>query len=148
MRSAPAEATTNAVAAAAGASPGTLYQFFGNKQAVAEALVERYLERLAAAHGEALDESVAELPLADMLRRIVDPIIAFDWANPGFHVLLSDPGVTPEIAGAKAPLQEAMFRRVDAILALRAPGMPDAELPSVAAEVRDALHGYLAPHFP
>ena len=39
-------ATTNAIAARAGMSPGSLYQFFPNKDAIAEALADRFAERL------------------------------------------------------------------------------------------------------
>ncbi|WP_207943797.1 helix-turn-helix domain-containing protein, partial [Actinomadura sp. KC345] len=35
-------ATTNRIAAAAGISPGSLYQFFPNKEAIAEALADRF----------------------------------------------------------------------------------------------------------
>ncbi|HLU26796.1 MAG TPA: TetR/AcrR family transcriptional regulator [Glycomyces sp.] len=164
-------ATTNAIAARAGASPGTLYQFFKNKEAIAEALMARYVEHLRAAHGEALDTSVARLPLDRMLDRIVDPLIAFDRANPGFYALLVDPHLPAELAGAKRPAQELMFERVDEILRERAPALPqgerrltaevavhlfrgllpmimgatEAELPRVSAETKRALHGYLAP---
>ncbi len=43
-------ATTNAISKYAGVSPGTFYQFFPNKQAVAEALAARYVERLQEIH--------------------------------------------------------------------------------------------------
>lgn len=164
-------ATTNAIAARAGASPGTLYQFFKNKEAIAEALMARYVEHLRRAHGEAFDLSVARLPLDRMLDRIVDPLIAFDRANPGFYALLSDPHLSPELAGAKKPAQKLMFERVDAMLEARAPGLQpeerrltaevavhlfrgllpmimaadEAELPRVSDETKRALHGYLAP---
>ncbi|OWY61551.1 hypothetical protein B7486_63205, partial [cyanobacterium TDX16] len=35
-------ATTNLIASEAGISPGSLYQFFANKEAIAEALAARY----------------------------------------------------------------------------------------------------------
>jgi len=166
-----AKASTNAIAAAAGASPGTLYQFFKNKQEIAEALMARYVERLYAAHGEAFAVGDAQLPLPELLDRVLDPIVAFDRANPGFHVLLADPGVTPELANAKRPAQELMFRSLDAIFAERSPGLPpekrtltvavaihmfrgllpmimaatENELPRVVAETKQALHAYLAP---
>ncbi len=38
--------TTNAIAARAGMSPGSLYQFFENKEAIAAGLAARYLDRL------------------------------------------------------------------------------------------------------
>lgn len=164
-------ATTNAIAARAGASPGTLYQFFRNKEAIAEALLDRYVEHLRLAHGEAFDPSVARLPLDRMLDRILDPLIAFDRANPGFHALLADPHLPRELAGAKKPAQKLMLERVEAILEARAPGLPpqerrltaevavhlfrgllpmimaaaETELPRVGAETKRALHGYLAP---
>lgn len=166
-----ARASTNAIAATAGASPGTLYQFFKNKQAIAEALMARYVARLEAAMGEAFSGDPTGLPLDALLDQILDPIIAFDRAHPGFHALLADPGVTPELADAKRPTQMLMFTNLDRILGARAPELPaaeramtvqvavhmfrgmlplvvaatDAELPRVAAEVKRALSAYLAP---
>jgi AcrR family transcriptional regulator len=166
-----AKASTNAIAAAAGASPGTLYQFFKNKEAIAEALMARYVERLRAAHGEAFNPSVAELPLEEMLDRIIDPVVAFDRANPGFYALLSDPQLSPELASAKKPAQKLMFEQLDKILGKRAPGLEparrartaevavhlfrgilplimdaaDEELPALVAETKEVLFGYLSP---
>lgn len=166
-----AKASTNAIAAAAGASPGTLYQFFKNKEAIAEALTARYVERLRAAHGEAFDPAVAALPLEAMLDRIIDPVVAFDRANPGFYALQSDPTLSPEFASAKRPAQNLMFQRLDQILAERAPGLEpaqrprtaevavhlfrgmlplimnaaEADLPALVAETKEVLFAYLAP---
>jgi AcrR family transcriptional regulator len=47
-------ATTNAIAARAEISPGSLYQFFPNKEAIAEALAARYVAELQATHNAAL----------------------------------------------------------------------------------------------
>nr|WP_255671608.1 TetR/AcrR family transcriptional regulator [Glycomyces amatae] len=165
-----AKASTNAIAAAAGASPGTLYQFFRNKEQIAEALTARYLERLRAAHGEAFDLAVAELPMEAMLDRIIDPVVAFDRANPGFYALLSDPHLSKELASAKRPAQKVMFEQLDKILERRAPDLPpekrtrtaevavhlfrgllpmimaasETELPAVVTETKAALRAYLA----
>ncbi|WP_198587141.1 TetR/AcrR family transcriptional regulator [Glycomyces xiaoerkulensis] len=163
-------ATTNAIAARAGASPGTLYQFFENKEAIAESLMARYVERLREAHGAAFAPEVAKLPLDRMLDRVIDPLIAFDRAHPAFYALLADPDLSPELAGAKRPAQRVMFERIDAILEARAPDLPPAkraltaqvavhlfrgllplvmdatdDLPEVTAELKRALHAYLAP---
>lgn len=166
-----AKAGTNAIAAAAGASPGTLYQFFKNKEAIAEALTARYVERLRAAHGEAFDPAVASLPLEEMLDRVIDPVVAFDRANPGFFALQSDPTLSPEFASAKRPAQKLMFQRLDQILAERAPGLEpeqrqrtaevavhlfrgmlplimnaaEADVPALVAETKEVLFAYLSP---
>ena len=51
--------TTHAIAARAGVSVGTLYQYFPNRDAVAGALVLRAMERLLAAMRRGLEECVA-----------------------------------------------------------------------------------------
>ncbi|MGC3944533.1 MAG: TetR/AcrR family transcriptional regulator [Chryseolinea sp.] len=48
--------TTNAVAQQAGVSIGTLYQYFGDKQALLDALVQRHLDTLATRVQASLDE--------------------------------------------------------------------------------------------
>lgn len=53
--------STNRIAAEAGISPGSLYQYFGNKDAVITAIVERYsdelAERITAALADRFDET-------------------------------------------------------------------------------------------
>ena len=66
-------ATTNAIAARAGVSPGTLYQFFPNKQAIAEALANAYAAKDQALHESVLNLGDAEVPLRDLIDRLGDP---------------------------------------------------------------------------
>jgi AcrR family transcriptional regulator len=61
--------TTNAIAARAGASIGSLYQYFPDKQAIVRALVEREFERVEAARPVTIDGDGAK---ADIVRAIVD----------------------------------------------------------------------------
>jgi AcrR family transcriptional regulator len=164
-------ASTNRIAARAGISPGSLYQFFANKEAIGEALSARLAERMGEAHAAAFDGAdVADLPLDDLLDRILDPLIAFSLANPGAKALLAGPDAPTQLAAAR-PLQEALLGRVAAVIGARAPGLPDVERNRVAlvavqivrsmtgaiaaatgeersalvAELKRALKGYLAP---
>src|SRR5271168_5137136 len=69
------QSTTNAIAAKAGVSPGTLYQFFPNKQAIAEALANAYAAKNQALHESVFELSAAEVPLRDLIDRLVDPFL-------------------------------------------------------------------------
>ncbi|WP_067471700.1 TetR/AcrR family transcriptional regulator [Actinomadura hibisca] len=165
-------ATTNAIAAAAGVSPGSLYQFFGNKEAVARALADRFVSEMRAAHAAAFDElDHAALDLDELIDRMADPIVAFNIANPGFKALFARPDMPPGLAAAARPIQAALLGRVERMLEVRAPDLPSddrartarvliqlfqAMVPLVtstegderAASVREmkkVLRGYLAP---
>lgn len=116
-------ATTNAIAARAGISPGSLYQFFPNKEAIAEALTERYVEQLEATHDAALDLKVAHLPLGALIDHIVDPLVEFNVSNPSFQALLSGSDVSPRLATLTQDLHEAVLERIEAIIAARAPSL-------------------------
>ncbi|WP_433830696.1 TetR/AcrR family transcriptional regulator [Actinoplanes sp. CA-015351] len=159
--------STNAIAARAGISPGSLYQYFPNKEAIAEALSRRLLEQMREAHATAFDPSeAAALPLPDLLDRVVDPLVAFNVANPGAKVLIG----AGTIAGAQ-PLHQAVSGRVAALVSLKFPGLPEPDvrrtamvavqivaalMPSIVAaaeperaalvtELKRALLGYLTP---
>jgi len=148
-------ATTNGIAARAGMSPGSLYQFFRNKEAIAEALAARYAEQIRATH---------------LIDRVVDPMIAFNVANPAAHVLLNGADLSPPLAARTRQLHEAALQRTEALVAARAPHLPPRErarvaevtfqvfkglLPSVLAsgreraalvqELKAVLHRYLEP---
>jgi len=161
-------ATTNAIAARAGVSPGSLYQFFDNKEAIAEALAMRYVEQLRALQTWPAE---ARLPLDVVLDRLVDPLVAFNEANPAFQTLLHGPDVPSAVARATERLHREALGHVDALLAALAPGLSaedrrrravvckhlaKALLPLIlaagpperqrlAGELKLVLRGYLAP---
>jgi AcrR family transcriptional regulator len=164
-------ATTNAVAARAGVSPGTLYQFFPNKDALAEGLAARFAERLRATREAAFAPEVAALPLDALLDRVVDPLVAFYLAQPGFLALFAGSDASPRLAAVTQEFHEGVVERAERIVAARAPALPRdkrrrcarvsvqlvrALLPLVAAadpaeraamvdELKAVLRGYLAP---
>lgn len=163
-------ATTNAIAARAGMSPGSLYQFFPSKDAIAEALAARYAEQFQAAHDLALAPSVAFLPLDALLDRVVDPLVAVNVANPGFQALYAGADLSPRLAALTRRLHEAVLERVETALAIRTPTLAaeqraryarvsvqlvkallslivaadDAERAALVGELKRALRGYLA----
>ncbi|MBE1531970.1 TetR/AcrR family transcriptional regulator [Actinomadura algeriensis] len=117
-------ATTNKIAAAAGISPGSLYQFFPNKEAIAEALADRFTAQMGGAHRTAFTAGdLAAEPLADLIDRIVDPLLAFNIANPGFKALFARADMPSGLTAASRPIQDALLGRVEGILAARAPGL-------------------------
>ncbi len=77
-----AGATTNRIAEAAGASVGTLYEYFRNKEAVYDALIEREIERLVQA---ILAEGLAlEAPVEEILDRILRSAMSALHYGPDF----------------------------------------------------------------
>lgn len=70
-----AGASTNRIARAAGVSPGSLYQYFANKEAVVAAITARLIGEFANDMGPVLRET-SSLPPADAVRGILDGALA------------------------------------------------------------------------
>lgn len=166
-----AKATTNAIAKQAGVSPGTLYQFFANKEALADALAERYRGELAAAHRKAFDPAAAQLPLPELVDRMIRPMVEVNLANPGFKALFGSADLPERLTAPTRALQQAVTGKVAEVLAARAPMLAPDQLQTSAAvatqifaallgtivssppatretwitELNRALTGYLAP---
>jgi len=85
------EATTIHIAAEAGISPGSLYQFFANKEEIAQALAIRYTEELQEARNTSFSDEATALPFPLWLDTYVDTLIAFHLSHPAFHILICAP---------------------------------------------------------
>ncbi|BCJ63166.1 TetR/AcrR family transcriptional regulator [Polymorphospora rubra] len=139
-------ATTNAIAARAGISPGSLYQFFRNKEAIAQALSERLVEGTRKAHGAAFaDRPVAGLPLDELIDLMLDPLIEFNVSNPGAKTLFGNTDMPAQLAAATRPLHEAVTRRVTAVITARAPHLAPAAAERTATVVVQIVKGMMPP---
>jgi AcrR family transcriptional regulator len=76
-------ASTNRIAATAGVSPGSLYQYFPNKDAIVAAVVDRYSDALAAAVAATLAQSF-DRPAAEYVRRSIAALLGALDVHPEF----------------------------------------------------------------
>ena len=121
-------ATTNAIAAEAGISPGSLYQFFDDKSHIARVLGERYAVEVTALHRSALSEVDERTPLPEVLDHILDPIVAFKNSHTAFLALFARPDLPESLLGPVASVDRAFADRVATILQTRNPDRSTAEL--------------------
>jgi AcrR family transcriptional regulator len=101
--------TTNEIAAVAGVSVGSLYQYFPNKLAIAEAIRQRHLDEVLVAlsgSGEGDSEAVA---LDQRVERFVDGVIAAHSVDQALHRVLVDE--VPLAARSSYPEFEAQYQR-------------------------------------
>lgn len=109
-------ATTNRIAAKAGVSPGSLYQYFTNKSDVVEALAQRYLIWYAEVRGAAVTPRLGDRPIPEAVDQWVDPLIEFNMAHPAAKFLLAGADLSPELAVATKDLHAALRDQVEILV--------------------------------
>lgn len=130
--------TTNAIAAEAGISPGSLYQYFADKQAIATALWQRYADRLQAAHAPAPEFDPMTASLAELTDRLIDPAFALKVRHRDFAKLLAHadgPGLE-RIQQTNTEFEQ----RIQQILRRRNPDLPSATVANCTAMVFAIFH--------
>lgn len=117
--------TTNAVAARAGISIGSIYQFYPNKDALVTALAEAYHAEIRGLYDRLFAEMNPRAPLPELIDHLVDPLVAYNAAKPGFESLFcSTLSPLKQMAAVDALRAEIIDRTVQVFAAL-CPGMDD-----------------------
>ena len=116
-------ATTNLIASRAGISPGSLYQYFASKQAIAESLAGRCLAQLAETQAGVFDDDLATISLDELVDRVIDPMLAFNLAHPGAKALLVGGGLSPELTASTQRLHNALCGQTEVLIGMRTPGL-------------------------
>ncbi|MET8449784.1 TetR family transcriptional regulator [Streptomyces sp. NPDC005209] len=117
-------ASTNAIAREAGVSPGTLYQFFPNKEAIAIELGDQLMHRMRETYGEALAPVDPATPLAEAVAAAVDRFIAFNTEHPVFFTLMHGTDIPGRIAEEHDALHSTLVGRIEGLLSSLLPDTP------------------------
>ncbi|MFJ9825983.1 TetR/AcrR family transcriptional regulator [Streptomyces sp. NPDC101160] len=110
-------ASTNAIAREASVSPGTLYQYFPNKEAIALELGDRLLAEMRAAHGQAFTPANLGLPLPELVDAVLDPLIEFNCQHPVLLALMHGSEIPGRIAEEHDALHASMLAAVGELMA-------------------------------
>ncbi|MDQ2709906.1 MAG: TetR/AcrR family transcriptional regulator [Actinomycetota bacterium] len=108
-------ATTNRIAFRAGASIGSLYEFFPNKQALAQALADRYVDQL----GAVIEERMVNDPERtgeQLVDSIVNALNDFWQRHPAVVPLLRGSLGAPALLAAGEQLRVALVGHIETIL--------------------------------
>lgn len=136
-------ATTNLIASRASVSPGTLYQFYPNKEALAEALAAQYAVELEGLHTRVFRGSIATIPLSDLVDATVDPFLDFHRRAPAFEALFLAAAVSPELAGRIRVLHDTVASRLIALFEQRTPEAESEDLRLLAETSVGIFRGLL-----
>lgn len=136
-------ATTNAIAAQAGTSIGSIYHFFPNKDAIVVALSERYGQQMRAVSEQTLSPAISALPMSVMMTGIVNQLAAFHEHNPAYahvyHATMNP--VQPSCRDLE--LHGAIEAMVATLLRHRSPNLSDAEITASAKVYVETVHTLL-----
>ncbi|MBF2020791.1 MAG: TetR family transcriptional regulator [Hydrococcus sp. C42_A2020_068] len=132
--------TTNAIAARAQVSIGSLYQFFPDKAAILKALVTRYGELL---HQQlvTLDSiELTKLPLSVYVDCLIDTTNRFFSEHPGYHaIFIEAQGMMPELAIIEDAADAQLIKDLATSLAQRAARLETADYEAIAFVVVKAI---------
>ncbi len=118
--------STNHIAAEAGIPIGSLYQFFANKHAIAQALVERYVASIEEAFAS-LPKNIETMSPAELVNAIFDSLLVVTQKQSGLHAMLMATSEESEIGKISAPIRNLLRDQIERMLAARAPWMSAAD---------------------
>jgi AcrR family transcriptional regulator len=135
--------TTKHVADRAGIAVGSIYHWFPDKTALANALAERYLNELLALYEvELVDDPTVATPL--LIARVTDVLSTFVTSNPAFITLLVNAFAPGGETSPGERLRVGMFTLVHALVEARAPGVPESEAEAVTDTIVSVTHALMA----
>lgn len=131
-------ATTNLVAARAGVPVGTLYRWFPDKAALAEALTDRYLGRLMTLYADLLSNVEPGERIGDFIPRVIGRLIEETAEHKALPALLVSAMVPGSRSSAGKRMRAGLEGHIRGLIEVRVPGVTD-EIRDRTAEVAVTL---------
>ena len=135
--------TTEAIAAAAGTSIGSLYQFFPGKKAIFVTLAERLMERENALFEEVVAEAQGR-PWDELVEAVVDAFAHLQDTEPAWRAVWSSHlALVGEVAETGERYQRRIVERRAAILGGYAPALSEERRETVATTLVETVAAML-----
>jgi len=119
--------TTSKLAKRAGISVGSFYQYFADKEAVFQALGDRYLVEMRRKIDAMFPPDALYAPLEVLVGRSVDMLVVHAAEHKQLHELMESGWVSPEMRALTVAMNEEIERKIGEILAHRTPQMQASE---------------------
>ncbi|ANY24884.1 MULTISPECIES: TetR/AcrR family transcriptional regulator [Gordonia] len=112
-----AEVTTNRIAEKAGVSVGSIYQYFGDKQAIFDELARRHLDDADRAMTAVLDDNpVGSSPWPEVLRAVIEVAVRENSTHGRAHGRLRELADPARLAAGYTALVDTLIARLTAYL--------------------------------
>ena len=125
--------TTNEIAARSRTSIGSLYQFFPNKEAILQAIVERYRIELREMYDSHFTPEVLRRPLPQLMDFLIDSLMEFSRSHQSSIIVMMHVQPGERHIPAIQDLREDWIARLDAILEVHHPDLNPADRKLYAA---------------
>ncbi len=135
--------TTEAIAERAGASIGSLYQFFPNKRALFDAVARRHLERASSLFDALLAAAQAGATWRDVLTGAIDGFAALDESDPNLRAVWRNWHHATGFIDEGEALNRAFARRAEAVLERHLKPMPRAKRALIATMLVESVTAML-----
>ena len=119
-------ATTDMIAKQAQTAIGSLYDFFPNKEAIAQRLCEQFCDDLRVLFEGILTDELVQVPLSQLIDDILDPLVQYHQTHPGFQALWLQSQGDPRLARMHQDLTEVLTRKTAWVFARRYPKLDEA----------------------
>ena len=136
-------ATTNAIAAEAGISPGSLYQYFSDRIDILHAVVRDYLTRLAEVYATVWPTIDATTPRREMIAALLVPLAEFKRANATFAMIYAHPNLPESLRQEVDGVNQTFATRLVDLLTTRNPNLPREDLELAARQATTLFRGSL-----
>lgn len=115
--------TTDEIAARANTSVGGLYRFFPDKQAIFQAVLDRYLNQLRELSAALHTEEAMQVPLDIYVNQLVDGFDQFVSANPGFRTVFVQSRLISTTVAMNAAFNQELAQQFTVYFAARNPSL-------------------------
>ena len=133
--------STNKIAARAGVAIGSIYQYFSNKEALIDALIEDRLQRMEALSADRL-EALSANSFPEAAEEMLRATVAFHEAEPALAGLLASRIAMPQPTARDRELYQRVLAMASSYLITRTENVEDVE---IAAAISGRVIGSLAP---